>query len=313
MLAGLRGKVAIANAKLAYQRYKRLFAGPRWEKLRAQGAREQRLLWASTGTKNPAYSDVLYVEELIGPTRSIPFRRQPWRRFAITAARGRASRRMSATRSGPWRRWSSAASRSMTVTATLVDEGVALFAEAFDKLLGAVARKRAARLGEELNAREPQAASDTGVRRRRRRRIWRRDGNLRRLWSGDARAVDRHRRGQVARLARHRRRRAQTPRRALAPCRRYRPRRNSPTSCSSAWEARAWGRRCSHETFGRQHGRPELLVLDSTDPAQIRTFESKIDPARTLFIVSSKSGSTLEPNILKRIFLRVRQAGGRRR
>ena len=56
------------------------------------------------------------------------------------------------------------------------------------------------------------------------------------------------------------------------------------------------------ETFGRQNGHPELLVLDSTDPAQIRTIESKIDPARTLFIVSSKSGSTLEPNILKQYF-----------
>src|SRR4029079_592343 len=56
------------------------------------------------------------------------------------------------------------------------------------------------------------------------------------------------------------------------------------------------------ETFGRQEGAPELLVLDSTDPAQIRTVESKIDPARTLFIVSSKSGSTLEPNILKQYF-----------
>jgi len=66
-LTGIRGKVAIANAKLAYQRYNRLFAGSRWEALRAKGARTQRLLWASTGTKNPEYSDVLYVEELIGP------------------------------------------------------------------------------------------------------------------------------------------------------------------------------------------------------------------------------------------------------
>ena len=66
MLAGLRGKIAIANAKLAYQHFKRLFSGPRWEKLRGRGARVQRLLWASTGTKNPAYSDVLYVDELIG-------------------------------------------------------------------------------------------------------------------------------------------------------------------------------------------------------------------------------------------------------
>src|SRR4029077_11896085 len=59
------------------------------------------------------------------------------------------------------------------------------------------------------------------------------------------------------------------------------------------------------ETFGRQDGAPELMVLDSTDPAQIRTIESKIDPARTLFIVSSKSGSTLEPNILKAYFFEL--------
>src|SRR5690348_16778385 len=66
-LAALKGKIAIANAKMAYQDYKRLFAGARWEKLAKKGARPQRLLWASTGTKNKDYSDVLYVEELIGP------------------------------------------------------------------------------------------------------------------------------------------------------------------------------------------------------------------------------------------------------
>src|SRR6188508_1229450 len=66
-LSALKGKVAIANAKLAYQDYKRMFAGSRWEKLAAKGAKPQRLLWASTGTKNKDYSDVLYVEELIGP------------------------------------------------------------------------------------------------------------------------------------------------------------------------------------------------------------------------------------------------------
>ena len=66
-LEGLRGKVAIANAKLAYQSYKKIFAGPRWEALAKKGAQVQRVLWASTGTKNPSYSDVMYVEELIGP------------------------------------------------------------------------------------------------------------------------------------------------------------------------------------------------------------------------------------------------------
>jgi transaldolase len=63
----LKGKLAVANAKLAYQRYKELFAGERWEKLRGAGATTQRCLWASTSTKNPAYRDVLYVEDLIGP------------------------------------------------------------------------------------------------------------------------------------------------------------------------------------------------------------------------------------------------------
>ena len=66
-LQSLKGNAAIANAKLAYSDYKLLFSGERWQKLAAKGARPQRLLWASTGTKNKAYSDVLYVEELIGP------------------------------------------------------------------------------------------------------------------------------------------------------------------------------------------------------------------------------------------------------
>jgi transaldolase len=63
----LQGKLAVANAKLAYQHYLKSFAGPRWDFLAAKGARPQRCLWASTSTKNPAYSDVLYVEDLIGP------------------------------------------------------------------------------------------------------------------------------------------------------------------------------------------------------------------------------------------------------
>ena len=63
----LKGKLAVANAKLAYQNWKEVFAGERWQKLEAKGASKQWCLWASTSTKNPAYRDVLYVEELIGP------------------------------------------------------------------------------------------------------------------------------------------------------------------------------------------------------------------------------------------------------
>ncbi|TVQ65013.1 MAG: transaldolase, partial [Spirulina sp. DLM2.Bin59] len=66
-LKGLKGKVAIANAKIAYQRYKEIFGGERWGAIASQGATLQRLLWASTSTKNPEYSDVMYVDELVGP------------------------------------------------------------------------------------------------------------------------------------------------------------------------------------------------------------------------------------------------------
>ncbi len=65
-LEAIKGKIAIANAKVAYQKYKEIYGSERWQALAAKGAKEQRLLWASTGTKNPAYSDVLYVDELIG-------------------------------------------------------------------------------------------------------------------------------------------------------------------------------------------------------------------------------------------------------
>src|SRR5919201_5057291 len=67
LLKGLLGRVAIANARLTYQRYKDLYLGERWARLAAKGARSQRLLWASTSSKNPNYRDVIYVEELIGP------------------------------------------------------------------------------------------------------------------------------------------------------------------------------------------------------------------------------------------------------
>jgi transaldolase len=66
-LAGLQGKIALANAKMAYARFEQLFSGPRWETLAARGARVQRPLWASTSTKNPAYPDTLYVDDLVGP------------------------------------------------------------------------------------------------------------------------------------------------------------------------------------------------------------------------------------------------------
>ena len=300
-LAALRGKVAIANAKLAYQRYKRLFAGPRWEKLRGKGARVQRLLWASTGTKNPDYSDVLYVEELVArdtvntvpPATMDAFRDHGKVRDSLEENIDRAEHTMAAL--------DRAGISIDAVTAKLVDEGVQLFADAFDKLLGAVARKRAALLGDRLDSQSYKVTPELETAIAASLETWRHDGNVRRLWAGDAglwtgsdeakwlgwlgiAADQRTRVGALESLAEDIRKQDFSHVVLLG-------------MGGSSLGAEVFAR-----TFGHQKGHPELLVLDSTDPAQIRTIESKIEPARTLFIVSSKSGSTLEPNILKQYF-----------
>src|SRR5580693_927873 len=140
LLKSLLGKVAIANGKLTYQRYQKIFSGPRWQALAAQGAQTQRVLWASTSTKNPAYRDVLYAEELIGPDTvdTMP-------PATIDAFRDHGRVRNSLIEDVP------AAQKTMDdlakvgvsikeVTDKLTDDGVKLFADAFDKLLAAVAK-----------------------------------------------------------------------------------------------------------------------------------------------------------------------------
>lgn len=141
-LQALTGKIAIANAKLAYQDYKALCAGSRWQSLEKQGARPQRLLWASTGTKNPQYRDTLYVEELIGPqtVNTIPpatmdaFRDHGEVRAALEQEVSQAQAVMAEVeRLGL---------PLQAVTERLVAEGVQLFVDADDKLMAAVAAKR---------------------------------------------------------------------------------------------------------------------------------------------------------------------------
>lgn len=137
----LRGKTAIANAKLAYESYLRLFSDARWEKLAEKGARPQRLLWASTSTKNPAYRDVLYVEELIGSNtvNTLP-------PATLDAFRDHGRPRASLEEHLPEAHATLAAVekhlRLEEVTDTLLVDGVKLFADAFDKLLAAVEAAR---------------------------------------------------------------------------------------------------------------------------------------------------------------------------
>ncbi len=143
-LKALRGKVAIANAKLAYQRWLELIETSRWHDLAAAGASPQRLLWASTGTKDPAFSDVLYVETLIGPetVNTLPTK-------TLDAFRDHGRARPSLTEGLKEAHEVMAEMRRLgfdldAVTDVLVEEGVKLFADAFDSLMDAVAKKRAA-------------------------------------------------------------------------------------------------------------------------------------------------------------------------
>lgn len=144
----LQGKVAVANAKLAYAAFRRMAGGDRWKALEAAGARPQRLLWASTGTKNPAYSDVMYVEPLIGAhtVNTMP---------AATAAafddHGKPGKTL--TRAVPQARKVLKELKSLgidlkRVTWQLENEGIQKFIEPFEKLLANIEAKRKALAGQ---------------------------------------------------------------------------------------------------------------------------------------------------------------------
>jgi transaldolase len=138
----LKGLLGIANAKLAYQNYLEVFAGPRWEALEAKGATKQRCLWASTSTKNPEYRDVMYVEELIGPETvdtmpeetMVAF--QDHGKVELTLTEDvQAARKL-------FMDLHAAGIDYEDVTDTLEREGVQKFADSFDELLEGVRSKR---------------------------------------------------------------------------------------------------------------------------------------------------------------------------
>jgi transaldolase/glucose-6-phosphate isomerase len=152
-LQALLGKVAIANARLTYKRYKEIMQGEGWQALAARGARPQRLLWASTSTKNPNYPDVLYVDELIGEdtVNTIPpatldaFRDHGKIRKSLGEDVEAAAETMEALER--------AGVSMKEITDKLLEDGVRLFSEAFDKLLAAVEEecRKAADHGQELS------------------------------------------------------------------------------------------------------------------------------------------------------------------
>ncbi|MBR1198486.1 bifunctional transaldolase/phosoglucose isomerase [Bradyrhizobium sp. AUGA SZCCT0158] len=298
-LSALKGKVAIANAKMAYQDYKGLFSGARWDKLKAKGAKPQRLLWASTGTKNKDYSDVLYVEELIGPNtvNTVP-------PATLDAFRDHGKVRDSLEENvEDARRVLEELEKSGisldAITAELVTDGVKLFADAADKLYGAVAHKRAASLGAGID--RQQLALGDGIKKavEKSTEEWRASARIRRLWHKDKSVWSNDDENKWLGWL-------NSP--AAADVADYEDfaRRVKGQNFSDAivlgMGGSSLGPEVLAETFPKKSGFPKLHVLDSTDPAQVRATEKKVDLAKTLFIVSSKSGGTTEPNAMKDYF-----------
>jgi transaldolase / glucose-6-phosphate isomerase len=300
-LKALRGKVAIANAKIAYQHWLEVTKSARWKKLADAGAQTQRLLWASTGTKDKAFSDVLYVEELIGAetVNTIP-------PATFDAFRDHGKVRPSLTEDVEGARHVMAEAKRLGldldgVTTTLVNEGVASFADAFDDLLGTVATKQNALLGDKLTHTTLDLPAELDAAVKASLDTWRKDGTVRRVWARDASVwTGKDESKWLKWLDIVEDRLADLP--ALEAFQAEVKQKGFTDVLLLGMGGSSLGPEVLAQTFGKHEGFPHLYVLDSTDPQQIKAFEKKIDLAKTLFIVSSKSGGTLEPNILKAYF-----------
>jgi transaldolase / glucose-6-phosphate isomerase len=297
----LIGRVAIANAKLAYERYRTLIDGKRWATLAAHGAQTQRLLWASTSSKNPSFRDVLYVEELIGedtvntipPATFTAFRDHGRLNATLTADLDAARATM--------RELESAGASIDDITDRLLEDGIEQFVSAFDRLLAATATRVSGGTAAKVNQQTFSLSADDTAAVKASLAEWHAANKVRRLWDRDATlwtsadeakwlgwlSITNEQFAHIGSLTQ-----------LAADVR--------AASFSHTVLLGMGGSSLCPEvlrlTFGTFAGYPELHILDSTDPAQVRAVEQRIDLARTLFIVSSKSGGTLEPNIFTQYF-----------
>ncbi|SEI20332.1 bifunctional transaldolase/phosoglucose isomerase [Tardiphaga sp. OK245] len=300
-LKDLKGKVAIANAKLAYQEYLKLFAGPRWEKLKAKGAKPQRLLWASTGVKSKDYRDTLYVEELIGKNtvNTVP-------PATLDAFRDHGEVRDSLEENveDAKKVLADLAKTGISldkITTELVIDGVKLFADAADQLYGAVAHKRATSLGNGIGSQKLALGDGITKKVATSTEEWRASAKIRRLWHKDKSvwtgadedkwlgwlnsAFD-----EKAKLADYN------------DFAKWVKAQGFTDAVVLGMGGSSLGPEVLAQTFAKVAGFPKLHVLDSTDPAQVRAMGAAVKIASTLFIVSSKSGGTTEPNVMKNYF-----------
>ena len=291
----LQGHIAIDNSKLAYQRFQELFSSDRWRPLEKAGARPQRCLWASTSTKNPKYPDTYYVEELIGPQTVDTV---PPATLAAFREHGEVRRSLDQHLDASRRRLQQLEALGISldqVTEALEVEGVDLFAKSFETLLKALKEQsRAIKAGtgprqwHSLGTLQPRL--DEAVAKLQKeeapRRLWAKDPTL---WTKDAAAG----KEIVERLGW-----LNVPEKMEGDLARLRSVAKEARGYSDVVQLGMGGSSLCPDvlrhTFGHVRGYPALHVLDTTDPGTILSLRSRIDPADTLFIVASKSGSTLE-------------------
>lgn len=298
-LEGLMGRAAVANAKLAYQKFKEIFHGERFAKLKAKGAQVQRCLWASTGTKNPKYSDVLYVDNLVGPETVNTIPPQTYTAFrdhGIVAPTLEAN--LDEARD-TIEKLSEIGIALDEVTDKLQRDGLTAFVGSFDTLIESIEAKRDAirsgiharlttslgKYADAVNAAIKEADKGDVMR-----RIWRKDAAL---WKEEE-AHQKIIKNSLGWLT--------VPDTMIgveddliAFADRIRGAREFKHVMLCGMGGSSLCPEVFRQTFGHQENYPELLVLDSTDPDTLVNFAGQINLEKTLFIIASKSGTTTEP------------------
>ena len=291
----LRGAAAVANAHFAYSSFRQIFAGPRWVRLAAAGARLQRPLWASTSTKNRAYSDVLYVEQLVAPDT---VNTMPETTLAMFADHGRVDPHVveEARAAAPetLAQLAAAGVDLSQITARLLQEGLASFGADFELLLGCLRDSLAAlptgrprhtaafaaltpRLETRLAALEANSVMD---------RLWAGDHTL---WKLEPRQIP-DRLGWLSVIDEML---DEIP--ALERFAEEVVDAGYDTAVLLGMGGSSLAPEVLYTTAGAAPDRLRLEILDTTLPASIHALEERIDLQRTLFIVASKSGTTIEP------------------
>ena len=290
----LRGKTAIANAKLAYERFEEIFSGERWETLAGIGARVQRPLWASTSTKNPAYPDTMYVDELVGldTVNTMPM-------STVDAVRDHGTVRPSAIRDGRdearahVEMLASEGISLVEVTSQLFEDGIVSFARDLDVVLETIGSKLdRVRAGRErqgavlssmlgpVSERLPRMDAERVIE-----RIWRKDHTV---WKDDPTEIT-NRLGwlTVVDLMHERVFELETFAKQAAA-------EGFETAVLLGMGGSSLAPEVFMSTFGAAEGALELIVLDTTHPATIERVARHLELPRTLFLVASMSGTTTE-------------------